>query len=64
MSVVKNAGRAMMIAAVLSVPAFAQVPRNPEVPRVHEVLEVPVTTDTVFWNLNDPQAYAEAVAAQ
>jgi CTP:molybdopterin cytidylyltransferase MocA len=30
--------------------------------RRHEVLDVPVTTDTVFWNLNDPQAYAEALA--
>lgn len=32
--------------------------------RRHPVLEVPVTSDTVFWNLNDPQAYAEALAAQ
>ena len=34
MSVVKNAGRALMMSAILSAPAFAQVPRVPEVPMV------------------------------
>jgi molybdenum cofactor cytidylyltransferase len=29
--------------------------------RRHTVVEVPVADETVFWNLNDPQAYAAAV---
>jgi molybdenum cofactor cytidylyltransferase len=32
--------------------------------RRHAVLEIPVADDTVFWNLNDPQAYAAAVRSQ
>ncbi len=30
----------------------------------HTITEVEVGTDTVFWNLNDPRAYAEALARQ
>ena len=30
----------------------------------HTVTEVEVGTDTVFWNLNDPRAYADALARQ
>ena len=32
--------------------------------RRHTVTEVPVDTESVVWNLNDPGAYAEAVAKQ
>ena len=31
--------------------------------RRHTTTEVPVTTESVIWNLNDPAAYAAAVAA-
>jgi molybdenum cofactor cytidylyltransferase len=32
--------------------------------KAHQVTEIEVGTDIVFWNLNDPQAYAEALARQ
>ena len=43
MSVVKNAGRALLMSAILSAPAFAQVPmpKVPQVPMVPMVPKVP-----------------------
>jgi molybdenum cofactor cytidylyltransferase len=50
------------------VPALRQVDEASEglraVVRQHQVLEVPVDSESVTWNLNDPDAYAAALAAQ
>ena len=45
MSVVKNVGRALMMSAILSSPAFAQAPMAPMVPKVPMVPMVPMVPE-------------------